>query len=147
MPTFTWTLEQQGGSHNTGFVVPEDVVLSFGRGRRVPITVTIGDYSYRTTIVSMGGRFLFGVNSEQRAATGLKGGDVVEVTIEPDDAHREVDLPAELQAALDADPAARAAFEKLSYTNRKEAARQVADAKADETRARRLAKIMASLRS
>ncbi|MFW8746266.1 DUF1905 domain-containing protein, partial [Mesorhizobium japonicum] len=48
MPTFTWTLESQGGN-NTGFVVPEDVVLAFGRGRRVPISVTIGDYTYRTT--------------------------------------------------------------------------------------------------
>ena len=144
MPTFTWTLEAQG--NNTGFVVPEDVVLAFDRGRRVPITVTIGDYTYRTTIVSMGGRFLFGVNSEQRRATGLKGGDVVEVTIEPDDAPREVEVPAELQAALDADPAAKAAFEKLSYTNRKEAARQITEAKAEETRARRLAKILESLR-
>ncbi len=145
MPTFTWTLESQGGN-NTGFVVPEDVVLAFGRGRRVPISVTIGDYSYRTTIVSMGGRFLFGMNAEQRKATGLAAGDVVEVTIEADDAPREVDVPPELQAALDADPAAKAAFEKLSYTNRKEAARSIAEAKAEETKARRLAKVLESLR-
>jgi len=146
MPTFTWTLESQGGN-NTGFVVPEQVVLGFGRGRRVPITVEIGDYRYRTTIVSMGGRFLFGVNAEQRKATGLAAGDVVEVTIEPDDAPREVDVPPQLQAALDADPVAKAAWEKLSYTNRKEHARSIAEAKADETRERRLAKTLAALRS
>ncbi|MGN6325244.1 YdeI/OmpD-associated family protein [Pseudolysinimonas sp.] len=145
MPTFTWTLESQGGN-NTGFVVPEDVVLAFGRGRRVPVVVTIGDYTYRTTIVSMGGRFLFGVNAQQRTDTGLAAGDVVTLTIEPDDAPREVEMPAELQAALDADPAAKAAFEKLSFTNRKEAARQVGEAKAEETRARRIAKILDSLR-
>lgn len=145
MPTFTWTLESQGGN-NTGFVVPEDVVLAFGRGRRVPVVVTIGDYTYRTTIVSMGGRFLFGVNAQQRRDTGLAAGDVVTLTIEPDDAPREVEMPAELEAALDADPAAKAAFEKLSYTNRKDAARQVGEAKAEETRARRLAKILDSLR-
>jgi hypothetical protein len=144
MPTFTWTLESQGGN-NTGFIVPEDVVLGFGRGRRVPITVAIGDYSYRTTIVSMGGRFLFGVNAQQRKDTGLAAGDEVTLTIEVDDAPREVEVPAELQAALDADPAAQAAFDKLSYTNRKEAARSIAEAKAEETRARRLAKVMESL--
>jgi hypothetical protein len=146
MPTFTWTLESQGGN-NTGFVVPEDVVLAFGHGRRVPISVTIGDYSYRTTIVSMGGRFLFGVNAAQRKETGLAAGDEVTLMIELDDAPREVEIPAELQAALDADPAAKAAFERLSFTNRKEAARSIAEAKAEETRTRRLAKVMESLRA
>jgi len=144
MPTFTWTLESQGGN-NTGFVVPDDVVLGFGRGRRVPITVQLGDYRYRTTIVSMGGRFLFGVNAEQRAATGLKAGDVVEVTIDVDDAPREVEVPPALQAALDADPVAAGAWDRLSYTNRKEHARSIAEAKTDETRDRRLAKTLAAL--
>jgi hypothetical protein len=146
MPTFTWTLESQGGN-NTGFVVPEDVVLGFGRGRRVPITVAIGDYRYRTTIVSMGGRFLFGVNSRQRQDTGLAAGDVVEVTIEVDDAPREVEVPPELQAALDADPAAKAAFERLAFTHRKEHARSVADAKAPETKARRVERVLEALRA
>lgn len=146
MPTFTWTLESQGGN-NTGFVVPEDVVLAFDRGRRVPIRVTIGDYGYRTTIVSMGGRFLFGVTSAQRTATGLKAGDVVEVTIEVDDAPREVDVPPELQAALDADPAARTAWDALSFTHRKEHARAVAEAKAATTKARRVEKALEMLRA
>ena len=146
MPTFTWTLESQGGN-NTRFVIPEDVVLGFGRGRRVPITVAIGDYRYRTTIVSMGGRFLFGVNSRQRQDTGLAAGDVVEVTIEVDDAPREVEVPPELQAALDADPAAKAAFERLAFTHRKEHARSVADAKAPETKARRVERVLEALRA
>ena len=144
MPTFTWTLESQGGN-NTGFIVPEEVVLGFARGRRVPITVAIGDYRYRTTIVSMGGRFLFGVNAEQRKATGLKAGDEVTLTIEVDDAPREVDVPPELQAALDADPAAAAVYAALSYTNRKEIARGIAEAKAADTRQRRLDKALATL--
>lgn len=146
MPTFTWTLESQGGN-NTGFIVPNDVVRGFGRGRRVPIAVRIGDYRYRTTIVSMGGRFLFGVNAQQRNDTGLRAGDVVEVTIEVDDAPREVEVPPALQAALDADPAAKAAWDRLSYTNRKEHSRSIAEAKADQTRARRLEKTLAALRS
>jgi predicted ThiF/HesA family dinucleotide-utilizing enzyme len=146
MPTFTWTLESQGGN-NTGFIVPEEVVLGFEHGRRVPITVAIGDYRYRTTIVSMGGRFLFGVNAEQRKATGLKAGDEVTLTIELDDAPREVDVPPELRAALDADPAAAAAFATLSYTNRKEMARGIAEAKAADTRQRRLDKALATLRA
>jgi hypothetical protein len=113
----------------------------------VPITVAIGDYRYRTTIVSMGGRFLFGVNSRQRQDTGLAAGDVVEVTIEVDDAPREVEVPPELQAALDADPAAKAAFERLAFTHRKEHARSVADAKAPETKARRVERVLEALRA
>lgn len=146
MPTFTWTLASQGGN-NTAFIVPDDVVRDFGRGRRVPVTVDIGDHRYRTTIVSMGGRFLLGVNAEQRGATGVQAGDVVELTIEVDDAPREVEVPPALQAALDADPVAKAAWDRLSYTNRKEHARSIAEAKADETRERRLAKTLAALRS
>jgi hypothetical protein len=145
MPTFTMTLESAGGN-NTCFVIPEDVVLAFGRGRRVPVVTTIDDYSWRTTIVSMGGRFLLGVNSEQRKATGLGAGDIADVTIEVDDAPREVEVPGDLQAALDVDPAAAAAWERLSYTHRKEHARSITEAKAADTRARRVEKALAMLR-
>ena len=84
MPSFRTVLEPTGGN-NVGIVVPEDVVLSFGRGKRVPVVVTIdGDYTYRTTIGVMGGRYLVSFNAETRKRTGRGAGDEVEVELSLD---------------------------------------------------------------
>ena len=84
MPTFSTVLEATGGN-NVGIVVPEDVVLSFERGKRVPVVVTIdGDYTYATTIGVTGGRYLVSFNAETRKRTGRGAGDQVEVTLEAD---------------------------------------------------------------
>jgi hypothetical protein len=145
MTTFRTTLEATGGN-NVGIVVPDDVVASFGRGKRVPVTVTVdGDHRYRTTIASMGGRFLLSFNAETRAATGRGAGDEVEVALELDDAPRTVEVPAPLAAALADDPAAAQAWEKLSASRRRAHAESVAGAKTDDTRERRLAKVLAAL--
>ncbi|MEO5535237.1 MAG: YdeI/OmpD-associated family protein [Pseudolysinimonas sp.] len=146
MTTFRTTLHQIG--NNVGIVVPDDVVASLNAGKRVPVNVTIdGGYTYRSTIVSMGGRFLVGFNSAQRADTGLGGGDEVDVTLEHDTAPREVEVPEVLASALAANPAAAAAWEKLAYTHRKEHARSITEAKAEETRQRRVAATIAKLTS
>jgi hypothetical protein len=84
MPSFRTVLEPTGGN-NVGIVVPEDIVLSFGRGQRVPVMVTIdGDYTYRTTIGVMGGRYLVSLNAETRKRTGRGAGDEVEVELSLD---------------------------------------------------------------
>lgn len=86
MPSFRTVLEPTGGN-NVGIVVPEDVVLSFGRGKRVPVVVTIdGDYTYKTTIGVMGGRYLVSFNAETRKRTGRGAGDEVHVdlALDPD---------------------------------------------------------------
>lgn len=84
MPTFRTVLEATGGN-NVGIVVPEEVVLAFGRGKRVPVVVTIdGDYAYRTTIGVMGGRYLVSFNAETRQRTGRTAGDEVDVGLEVD---------------------------------------------------------------
>ena len=86
MPTIRTVLESTGGN-NVGIVVPEEVVPSFGRGKRVPVVVTIdGDYTYRTTIGVMGGRYLVSFNAETRKQTGRAAGDEVQVelTVDPD---------------------------------------------------------------
>ncbi|MEO8527824.1 MAG: YdeI/OmpD-associated family protein [Pseudolysinimonas sp.] len=146
MPVFRTTLHQTG--NNVGIVVPDEVVASFGAGKRVPVKVTIdGGYSYRTTISSMGGKFLIGFNSETRAATGRTGGDEIEVTLEHDTVPREVEVPEDLAVALTANPAAAAAWDKLAYSYRKEHARSITEAKADETRQRRVAATITKLTS
>jgi uncharacterized protein YdeI (YjbR/CyaY-like superfamily) len=89
-----------------------------------------------------------GFRRDTRAqAGGVRPGDRVTIEIERDDAPRTVDVPADLAAALDADPAVRAAFDALSYTHRKEYVTAVLDAKRPETRACRLALAVEAARS
>ncbi|WP_417218182.1 YdeI/OmpD-associated family protein [Arthrobacter sp.] len=146
MPTFTTILEP-GGGNNVGIVVPEDIVASFGRGKRVPVLVTIdGGYSYRNTISSMGGKYMISFNAETRKATGRGAGDEVTVKLDLDDAPRTVEVPEELARELTADPAAREAWDALSYSKQRAHAEPIAAAKAADTRARRVEKTMAALR-
>nr|WP_141917970.1 YdeI/OmpD-associated family protein [Klugiella xanthotipulae] len=144
--TFHTTLIS-GGGNTSGIHVPEDIVLGLGRGRRVPVLVTLnGDYTFRNTIAFMGGQFLVGVSAAHRAATGLAVGDPVEVTLEVDDAPRVVEVPPELAEALAADPVAAQAWAALSYSHQRQHAEPIAAAKAADTRARRVQKTLAILR-
>ena len=145
MPRFRATIELHGRTA-TGIEVPSEVVDGLDAGRRPPVRVTIGSHSYRTTVASRGGRFLLPLSSEQRAGAGVAAGDEVDVDVELDTAPREVDVPADLAAALDAEPAARVRFDALPYSHRKEHVRAVEEAKAPETRQRRIAKAIAMLR-
>jgi hypothetical protein len=146
MVTFRTTLFASGGN-NVGIVVPEDVVLSFGRGKRVPVTVTIdGGYTYRNTISSMGGQFMISFNSQIRAATGRGAGDEVEVTLELDDAPRTVEIPDALAQAFAAEPAAAGAWDELSYSRKRAHADAITTAKTEEARRRRLEKVLSELR-
>jgi hypothetical protein len=145
--TFRTTLSASGGN-NVGIVVPEAVVGAFDRGRRVPVVVTIdGGYQYRSSIASMGGRFLVSFNAETRKATGRGAGDEVEVRLDVDDAPRIVEVPDDLAAELAGDEAARAAWEKLSYSHQRAHAESITGAKAADTRARRVAKVLDALRA
>jgi hypothetical protein len=145
MSTFRATLEL-GGKTATGIRVPPSAVEALGAGKRVAVIVTInGSYTYRTTIAPYGGDFMLPVSADHRDGAGIEAGDQLDVTLAVDDQPRTVDVPASLAAALDA-AGVRAAFDQLSYTMRKEHARTVRDAKAEETRDRRITKIVASLR-
>ena len=136
-----------GGKTATGIEVPEDVVAALGSGSRPPVTVTIGGHTYRTTVARMGGRFLVPLSAENRTAAGVSAGDQVDVDIESDTGPREVEVPADLAEALAHDDVARAHFDRLSYTHRKEWVRWIEEAKKAETRATRLVKTVESLHS
>ncbi|MBG6059692.1 hypothetical protein RCH16_003093 [Cryobacterium sp. MP_M5] len=88
MPTFTTTLVQSG--NNVGIDVPEEIVLAFGAGKRVPVTVQIAGYSYRSTIAVMGGRYLIPLSAAHRASAGVAGGQQHQVTIEHEPGDRAV---------------------------------------------------------
>ena len=143
---FTTTVEL-GGKTATGFAVPDEVVAELGSGRRPAVLVSIGGHRYRSTIARMNGRFLVPLSAENREAAGVAAGAEIEVGIELDDAQRNVELPAELTGALDSDDVARARFDALAYSNRKEWARWIETAKRPETRSKRLAATMAGLRA
>jgi hypothetical protein len=140
------TTLQMNGKTAMGFEVPPEVVESLGAGKRPPVRVTINGYTYRNTVAVYGGVFMIGVAAEHRAPAGVGGGDIVDVDLELDTAPRVVDVPPELQVALDADPAARATFDRLSYSNQSWHALQVTGTNNPETRARRIEKSIAALR-
>lgn len=136
----------QSGPTATGIRVPDEVVEGLGAGRRPAVNVTINGYTYRSSIAVMGGDYMVGVSAENRAGAGVAGGDEVDVDIELDTAPREVTVPPELAAALEVEPAARATFDRLSYSNKSWHVLQVAGAKTDETRRRRIIKSIEALR-
>jgi bacteriocin resistance YdeI/OmpD-like protein/uncharacterized protein DUF1905 len=130
----------------TGIRVPDDVVEALGKGKRPPVRVTINGYTYRSSIAVLGGEYMLGVSAENRAGAGIKGGDEIDVDIELDTAPREVSVPADFAAALDAEPEAKRTFEGLSYSNKSWHVLQIAGAKSDETRQRRIVKSVEALR-
>jgi hypothetical protein len=136
-----------GGKTATGLRVPDEVVEGLGGGKRAAVRVRVGGHTYRTTVARMGGRFLVPLSAENRAAAGVAAGDAVEVEIELDTAPRTVEVPADLAAALAGEEAARAYFDGLAYTHRKEWVRWVEEAKRPETRARRVASTVEQLRA
>jgi bacteriocin resistance YdeI/OmpD-like protein/uncharacterized protein DUF1905 len=141
---FTTTVEL-GGKTATGMEVPPAVVEALGAGKKPPVRVTVGGHTYRSTIATMGGRFLLPLSAEHRAAAGVAAGDPVEVDVELDTEPRTVDVPADLAAALDAEPAARTRFDALSYSHQRRHVLAVEAAKAEATRARRVAAAVAML--
>ena len=134
----------QSGKTATGLQVPDDVVAALGGGKRPPVTVTVGGYGYRTTVAPMGGAYWIPLAAEHRKAAGVQAGQEVDVRVELDTAPRETPLPEDLAAALD--DGARAFFEGLAPSHRKEWVRWVEEAKKPETRAARIEKTAASLR-
>ena len=128
------------GKTTTGFEVPSGVVDSLGAGKRPPVKVTINGYTYRNTVAVMDGVYMIGVSAEHRAASGLSAGDELDVTLELDTEPREVTVPEDLAAALDADPAAQRTWDGLSYSNRRFHVESIEGARTDETRQRRIAK-------
>jgi hypothetical protein len=136
----------QTGKATTGIQVPDDVLEALGAGRRPAVKVTVNGYTYRSTVAVMGGTPMISLSAEHRAASGLAGGDDVEVDLELDTAPRQVDVPPDLAAALDAEPAARRTFDALSHSNKSWHVLQITGAKTDETRQRRIAKSIDALR-
>lgn len=136
---------QSTGTNTTGFEVPESVIEDLGGGRHPKVTVTVHGHTFRTSIARMGERYLLGLSAERRSTAGVRAGDVLDVDVELDTAPREVDLPEDLAAALDADPVAKAFWHTLSYSKQQWHALQVTGAKKPDTRVDRVARSVTML--
>jgi len=141
------TTVERGGKTATGLLVPDEVVAARRAGRRPPVQVTVGGHTYRTTVASMGGRFLVPLSAENRTAAGVAAGDDVEVDVLLDTAAREVTVPADLVDALEHDDQARQFFDDLAYSHRKEWVRWIEESKKIETRTSRIVRAVESLRA
>ncbi len=143
--TFETTLAASGT--NTGIEVPPELVEQLEAGRRPPVLVDLDGHAYRSTVAVMGGRYLVSVSAAVRQATGLAAGDPVRVTLTLADTPREVDVPADLAAALAADEQAGAFFATLSNSLQRYHVDTVNGAKTAETRQRRIGKAVALFRA
>jgi hypothetical protein len=135
------------GKNITGMEIPEDVVTALGSGKKPPVRVTINGFTYRSSVAVMGGRYMVGISADNRAATGVAGGDEIDVDLVLDSEPREVAVPADFAAALDAEPAARTFFDGLSYSQRRWFVSGIEEAKKPETRLRRIDKAVERLAS
>jgi hypothetical protein len=144
--TLTGQLVARGPA--AAFVLDDDQVAAVGEGaKRFPVVATINGYQWRTTVTRMKGEFLVGLNREVREDASVEAGDTVTLTLALDTAPREVEVPEALAQALNADPEATAAFERLAFTHRKEFARWIAEAKREETRDRRVVQALEMIRA
>ncbi|MGD0610978.1 MAG: YdeI/OmpD-associated family protein [Anaerolineales bacterium] len=143
--TFKAAIENAGGGG--AFVrIPFDVEQVFGK-KRVKVKATIEGEPYRGTLVRMGEPdhiliILKGIREE----IGRTFGDEVEITLEEDTEPRRVEVPPDFQQALDRDPSAKAAFQKLAYTHQREIVRGVTEAKREATRRSRIIKAIEMLK-
>lgn len=129
----------RGKKTATGIEVPESVIDALGEGKRPAVVATVNGYQYRTTVGSMGGRYMLPFSADHRSRSGLAAGDAVAVEVIVDREAREVDVPEDLAAALELEPRAAAAFEALAYSRKRWFALNVESAKAAETRRKRVA--------
>jgi len=128
-----------------GLEVPPDVVAGLGAGARPRVVVTVNGHSWSTRVAIMRGRYLIGVSNAHRSAAELTVGETVTVSLEADHSPVTFDEPPELTEALAAQPDLRAAFERLTASQRRQHARVIAQAKGAETRAKRVDKLLAEL--
>ena len=133
------------GKTAAGIEVPAKVVAALGSSKRPPVRATINGFTYRSTVAVMGGKFMLGVSNEVRQSAGVAAGDTVDIDLELDTEAREVPIPPDFAAALARDAKAKKFFDGLSYSKKLRLVIPIEDAKAAETRQRRIEKTVEML--
>jgi hypothetical protein len=130
----------------TGVEIPPDVMKALGSGPRPLIAVTVNGHTWRSRVALMRGQCLVGISAANRAASGIAEGDVVEVDLQLDAEPRVVPEPPDLAKAMDDDPEARAAFDRLPYGLKRRHVAAIEEAKASEVRQHRIARLVTAMR-
>jgi hypothetical protein len=145
--TFRVKLDGMKSSDVAALSAPFDVEKTFGTKARVPVRGTINGFPFRSSLMPMGGCHRMVINKQMRDGAGVNAGETVTVIMERDEAPRTVEIPDLLKKELSKSKPAQSNWEKQSFTNRKEMARSITEVKQEETRARRLAKVMDVLKN
>ena len=128
----------------TAIMVPVEVVQALQNGKRPKVVVTLNGYSYRSTVMPYDGVNMIPLCQEHRSAARVEAGQEVAITLALDTEPRTVEVPECLRLKL-VEVGVLDEFEKLSYTNQKEAVVSVENAKTETTRERRIEKVVSSL--
>ena len=136
--------EVLGEGNHASLLIPDWVLEELKTNKRAPLKVTVNGHTYQSTAVGVAGECRVVFPSAERRTAKAASGDIVEVTLELDSGYREVEMPKELVTALESQGLAKT-FADLSYSKRKEFARQVSGAKTEETKLRRVEKVLAAL--
>lgn len=129
-----------------GLEVPPEVVAALGEGARPPVTITINGHTWRSRVALMRGRYLLGLSNANRQAARVEIGEDVEVEVELDTQPRVIVEPPDFTEALDKEPLARAEYDKLAPSRKREHVHAIESAKKPETRQRRIEKAIVTLR-
>ena len=142
---FAAVIQQHAGLDGAFVEIPFDVEQAFG-AKRVKVKAMFDGAPYRGSVVRMNGIYLIGIPKALRAQIAKQPGDTVLVYIEKDEEERIVSLPEDFQASLTDFPDAKSAYEKLSYSHKKEYVNWIMDAKKSQTRDLRIQKAIVLLR-
>lgn len=142
----TYETQVIGDGNHASILIPQWVLDELGTNKRAPLKVTVNGHTYQSTAVGVAGECRVVFPSADRLAASASAGDLIEVCLELDAGYRQVEIPDALQQALETDGLWEL-FSGLSYSKRKEYARQVAEAKAEETRLRRIAKVVGEIKA
>lgn len=142
---FRALLEKHGKSEACSITIPFDVEKTFGVRSRLPVRGTINGFAFRNSIFPMRGCFMMPVNRDMRSGAGVEGGETISVVMERDTEPRVITPPADLARALKTDKEAKAVWDKLSFTHKREHVRHIEEAKKPETRQRRIENSIALL--
>jgi hypothetical protein len=134
------------GTQVAALKLPFAVLEVFQTNGRVPVKGTINGFPFRSSLMNMGDGHMMAVNAQLRAGARCKGGDAVDVVMELDEEERKVEVPAYLKKIINSDVKAKDFWSKLSFTHQKEYVREIDSAKRPETREKRIAAMMQSLR-
>ncbi len=125
---------------------PFDTYELYGTRGRVPILASFDGEPYRGSMVRMGTiRHILIVLKEIREKIQKGSGDEVQVIIELDEEPRQVEVPVDVQLVMAKNAHAKAAFERLSFSHQREYVQWIESAKKEETRDRRIKKLLDEL--